>query len=110
VGLGFNLLSGNYEVGTMLVIHDPRFWEAFGDQLRPNWEDDHLQARRVVTGKRQSRICSPQRPTAERSFSPITKRCLIRVRVKGPHLGCVKLWPKPATEPARVARAVAAAC
>jgi hypothetical protein len=42
VGLGFNLLSGNYEVGTMLVIHDPRFWEAFGGQLRPNWEADHL--------------------------------------------------------------------
>ncbi len=42
VGLGINLLSGNYEIGTMLVIHDPRFWRAFERVLRPNWEVANL--------------------------------------------------------------------
>jgi transcriptional regulator with XRE-family HTH domain len=42
VGLGINLLSGNYEIGTLLVIHDPKFWRAFEQVLRPNWEVAHL--------------------------------------------------------------------
>ncbi|MEA2587699.1 MAG: hypothetical protein QOH66_626 [Actinomycetota bacterium] len=42
VGVGINLLSGNYEIGTLLVIHDPRFWRAFEQVLRPNWEVANL--------------------------------------------------------------------
>ena len=42
VGLGINLLSGNYEIGTLLVIHDPKFWCAFEQVLRPNWEVANL--------------------------------------------------------------------
>jgi len=42
VGVGINLLSGNYEIGTLLVIHDPKFWRAFEQVLRPNWEVANL--------------------------------------------------------------------
>jgi hypothetical protein len=42
VGLGINLFSGNYEIGTLLVIHDPKFWRAFEQCLRPNWEVANL--------------------------------------------------------------------
>jgi hypothetical protein len=42
VGLGINLLSGNYEIGTLLVIHDPKFWHVFQQVLRPNWDVANL--------------------------------------------------------------------
>jgi len=42
VGLGINLFSGNYEIGTLLVIHDPKFWRAFEQAFRPNWEVANL--------------------------------------------------------------------
>jgi hypothetical protein len=42
VGMGIDLLSGNYEIGTLLVIHDPKFWRAFEQVLRPNWEVGNL--------------------------------------------------------------------
>ena len=42
MALGTNLLSGNYEVGTLLVIHDPKFWWLFESTLRPNWEVGNL--------------------------------------------------------------------
>jgi transcriptional regulator with XRE-family HTH domain len=42
VGLGVNLFSGNYEIGTLLVIHDPKFWRAFEQAFRPNWEVANL--------------------------------------------------------------------
>ncbi|HWD09354.1 MAG TPA: helix-turn-helix transcriptional regulator [Actinomycetota bacterium] len=42
VALATNLLSGNYEIGTLLVVHDPKFWRLFESTLRPNWEVGNL--------------------------------------------------------------------
>ena len=42
VALATNLLSGNHEIGTLLVIHDPKFWRLFESALRPNWEVGNL--------------------------------------------------------------------
>ncbi|MGI5499380.1 transcriptional regulator [Lentzea sp. CA-135723] len=37
-GFGLNLVSGNYEFATLVVIEDEEFWPRFGGQLEANWE------------------------------------------------------------------------
>lgn len=37
-GIGFNLMSGNYEVGLLCLIKDTNFWEKHRHRLRTNWE------------------------------------------------------------------------
>ena len=33
-----NLLSGTYDFGILLVVHDPAFWKKFGKRIATNWE------------------------------------------------------------------------
>ncbi len=42
-GLGLNLVSGNYEFASLIVIHDEEFWQRFGGQVEANWESSRLQ-------------------------------------------------------------------
>ncbi|MDI5977976.1 helix-turn-helix transcriptional regulator [Amycolatopsis magusensis] len=37
-GFGFNLVSGNYEFATLVVIEDEEFWSQFGGEVEANWE------------------------------------------------------------------------
>ncbi|MFI6025097.1 helix-turn-helix transcriptional regulator [Amycolatopsis magusensis] len=37
-GFGFNLVSGNYEFATLVVIEDEEFWSRFGGEVEANWE------------------------------------------------------------------------
>ncbi|MGZ3140524.1 transcriptional regulator [Lentzea chajnantorensis] len=41
-GFGLNLVSGNYEFATLVVIEDEEFWPRFGGQLEANWEASGL--------------------------------------------------------------------
>ncbi|RDI31863.1 hypothetical protein [Lentzea flaviverrucosa] len=41
-GFGLNLVSGNYEFATLVVIEDEGFWPLFGGQLEANWEASGL--------------------------------------------------------------------
>ncbi|MFD4668463.1 transcriptional regulator [Lentzea sp. NPDC058450] len=41
-GFGLNLVSGNYEFATLVVIEDEEFWPQFGGQLEANWEASGL--------------------------------------------------------------------
>jgi hypothetical protein len=41
-GFGLNLVSGNYEFASLIVIHDEQFWDKFGGQVTANWESDNL--------------------------------------------------------------------
>jgi hypothetical protein len=38
VGLGVNLLTGNYELPCLIVINDDEWWARFGGQIEANWE------------------------------------------------------------------------
>jgi hypothetical protein len=38
VGFGLNLVSGNYEFATLVVIEDDEFWTRFGGEVEANWE------------------------------------------------------------------------
>lgn len=37
-GFGLNLVSGNYEFASLVVIEDEEFWRRFGGQVEANWE------------------------------------------------------------------------
>ncbi|MGW4489770.1 helix-turn-helix domain-containing protein [Amycolatopsis sp. NPDC004368] len=37
-GFGFNLVSGNYEFASLVVIEDEEFWPRFGGAVEANWE------------------------------------------------------------------------
>lgn len=38
IAFGINGITGNYDVGFLLVIEDPGYWEAFENTLKHNWE------------------------------------------------------------------------
>lgn len=41
-GFGLNLVSGNYEYPSLVVIHDEAFWDEYGGHIAANWESDSL--------------------------------------------------------------------
>ena len=41
-GFGLNLVSGNYEFASLIVIDDEEFWARFGGQIEASWESSNL--------------------------------------------------------------------
>lgn len=41
-GFGLNLVSGNFEFASLIVIHDETFWTELGGDISANWESDRL--------------------------------------------------------------------
>jgi transcriptional regulator with XRE-family HTH domain len=41
-GFGLNLVSGNYEYASLIVIEDEEFWARFGGHVEANWESAGL--------------------------------------------------------------------
>lgn len=41
-GFGVNLVSGNYEFASLIVIEDDEFWPQFGGAIEANWETSGL--------------------------------------------------------------------
>jgi hypothetical protein len=41
-GFGLNLVSGNYEFASLVVIDDDSWWEQFGGSIEANWETEGL--------------------------------------------------------------------
>ena len=41
-GFGFNLLTGNYEVASLVVVHDDAWWTSYGGHIEANWESTGL--------------------------------------------------------------------
>jgi hypothetical protein len=41
-GFGLNLVSGNYEFASLIVIEDEEFWARFGGEIEANWEASTL--------------------------------------------------------------------
>lgn len=42
VGFGLNLVSGNYEFPSLIVIDDEEFWSRYGGKIEANWESSNL--------------------------------------------------------------------
>jgi hypothetical protein len=41
-GFGFNLVSGNFEFASLIVIDDEEWWNRYGGQVEANWETQGL--------------------------------------------------------------------
>ena len=41
-GFGVNLVSGNYEFASLVVIEDEEFWPRYGGDVEANWESAGL--------------------------------------------------------------------
>jgi hypothetical protein len=41
-GFGLNLVSGNYEFASLVVIDDEEFWDRYGGHIEANWESAGL--------------------------------------------------------------------
>ncbi|MGK4591657.1 hypothetical protein [Amycolatopsis sp. w19] len=41
-GFGLNLVSGNYEFASLIVIDDEEFWQRYGGMVEANWESATL--------------------------------------------------------------------
>ena len=41
-GFGLNLVSGNFEFASLVVIENEEWWEQFGGQVEANWESEGL--------------------------------------------------------------------
>ena len=41
-GLGYNLVNGNYEFASLIVIEDESWWARFGGHVEANWESETL--------------------------------------------------------------------
>jgi DNA-binding XRE family transcriptional regulator len=50
-GLGFNLVSGNYEFASLIVIDDEAFWSRFGGEVEANWESAGLRQYSTLDGE-----------------------------------------------------------
>jgi len=48
---GLNLVSGNYEFATLVVIEDEEFWRQFGGQIEANWEASGLRLYSSLDGE-----------------------------------------------------------
>jgi hypothetical protein len=41
-GFGLNLVSGNFEFASLVVIEDEEFWSRYGGLIEANWESSSL--------------------------------------------------------------------
>ncbi|SFR27367.1 hypothetical protein SAMN04488564_11116 [Lentzea waywayandensis] len=41
-GFGLNLVSGNFEFPSLIVVDDEEFWQRYGGQIEANWETANL--------------------------------------------------------------------
>ncbi|MFI5586341.1 transcriptional regulator [Amycolatopsis sp. NPDC051758] len=49
-GFGLNLVSGNYEFASLIVINDEEFWTRYGGMVEANWESSSLRQYSTTDG------------------------------------------------------------
>jgi len=42
VGFGLNAMTGNFEFASLIVIHDPAWWDEHGGAIQANWETEGI--------------------------------------------------------------------
>lgn len=50
-GFGLNLVSGNFEFASLIVIEDQEFWTRFGGEVAANWESSGLRQYSSLDGE-----------------------------------------------------------
>jgi hypothetical protein len=60
-GFGFNLVSGNFEFASLIIVEDEEWWARFGGQVEANWESEGL--RRYSSRDREALAGLADEPT-----------------------------------------------
>ncbi|SFR27362.1 hypothetical protein SAMN04488564_11114 [Lentzea waywayandensis] len=68
-GFGLNLVSGNYEFASLVVIEDEEFWHRFGGQVEANWEASGLRLYSSLDGGLVSELISQEAWSNEGLFA-----------------------------------------
>lgn len=50
-GFGLNLVSGNFEFPSLIVVEDEEFWQRYGGQIEANWETANLRQYSTADGE-----------------------------------------------------------
>jgi hypothetical protein len=68
-GFGINMVTGNYELSCLVVIHDPTWWADFGYLIGANWEAAKIHRCSSVDGDGLERLVSDPRWSNEGLFA-----------------------------------------
>ncbi|MEU8633263.1 helix-turn-helix transcriptional regulator [Amycolatopsis sp. NPDC048633] len=68
-GFGFNLVSGNYEFASLVVIEDEEFWPRFGGDVEANWEAAGLRQYSTLDGDLVTELISDETWSNEGLFA-----------------------------------------
>ncbi|RSM34944.1 XRE family transcriptional regulator [Amycolatopsis balhimycina DSM 5908] len=93
-GFGFNLVSGNYEFASLVVIEDEEFWPRFGGDVEANWEAAGLRQYSTLDGDLISELTGDETWSNEGLFAFLQGLRRLaeiggdRVRIPAVELGC----------------------
>jgi transcriptional regulator with XRE-family HTH domain len=93
-GFGFNLVSGNYEFASLVVIDDEEFWPRFGGDVEANWEAAGLRQYSTLDGDLITELIGDETWSNEGLFAFLQGLRRLgeigekRVRIPAVELGC----------------------
>jgi hypothetical protein len=96
-GFGLNLVSGNYEFASLIVIEDEEFWTRYGNRVEANWEASGLRLYSSLDSRLVSDLVADESWSNEGLFALLEG--LRRLREIGGER--VDLPPIEVTEPGR---------
>ena len=68
-GFGFNLVSGNYEFASLVVVDDDEFWPLYGGTVEANWESAGLRQYSTMDGDLIAELVADESWTNEGLFA-----------------------------------------
>jgi DNA-binding XRE family transcriptional regulator len=68
-GFGLNLVSGNYEFASLIVIDDEEFWHQYGGHIEANWESSALRLYSSLDRELFSELIADERWSSEGLFA-----------------------------------------
>lgn len=68
-GFGVNMVSGNYEFASLIVIEDDEFWPLFGGDVEANWESAGLRLYSSLDGESISELITDESWSNEGLFA-----------------------------------------
>ncbi|WP_371670077.1 hypothetical protein OG985_22025 [Streptomyces sp. NBC_00289] len=80
--VGINLVSGNYEFASLIVIDDEEWWVKYGGQVRANWESSGLHRYSSLDTARLESLALDPRWSNE-GFFAFTQGCRRLARIGG---------------------------
>ncbi|MEV7038513.1 helix-turn-helix domain-containing protein [Amycolatopsis sp. NPDC051061] len=93
-GFGLNLVSGNYEFASLVVIEDEEFWPQFGGDVEANWEAAGLRQYSTLDGDLITELIGDETWSNEGLFAFLQGLRRLaetggdRVRIPAIELGC----------------------